>query len=463
MQTNRETQGIMPLRPFVRMAFVISSPIIIQNLISTLVNAADTLMLGYVSQNAMAASSLANQVQTVLFMLYYGLTAGASVLGAQYWGRKDIGTIERVLGMAARAALLLSFTFFALVQVMPAGIMRLFTTEPDVIAEGARYLRIVSVSWLFAGFSQIYVSVQRSVERVLLPTVTYVASLLTNVVLNATFIFGLFGTPKLGLVGVAWGTVTARFVESAICLVHSALRKGISIRLKALFARSGVLMKDFLRLSVPSMVNDGMWSLASMMFSVILGHLGSDAVAANAVAVMARGLGAMVARGLSSATTIIIGKSLGEDNMAATKAYAKRMTALSALFGALGGLGIVILHPAIMAAYADKLTPAALGYVKWMLFMEAYHVIGVAVNTCWICGCFRGGGDARFGMYADTLSMWLVAVPLVALAAFAFRLPVPWVYFVLCLDEFEKMLPCWLHYRRFEWMKNITRDKAEIT
>ena len=300
---------ILPLRPFVKMAFTIATPIIVQNLISTLVNVADTVMLVYVSQDAMAASSLANQLQTILFMLLFGLSAGASVLGAQYWGRKDVDTIERVLGMGTRVALLVSLAFFLAAQLIPGAIMRMFTDEAPVVAEGVRYLRIVSVSWLFAGFAQIYVSVQRSVERVLLPTVTYVVSLLINVFLNATFIFGLFGAPRLGLAGVALGTVTARFVEAVLCLVHSARVREARFRLRLFFARSGVLMRDFMKLSVPSMINDGMWSLASAMFSVILGHLGSDVVAANAVAIMARNIGAMVVRGVSNATTIIHIKS----------------------------------------------------------------------------------------------------------------------------------------------------------
>lgn len=456
------TQTILGRKAFFKMAVTIAMPIMVQNLISTLVGSADTIMLGYVSQNAMAASSLANQLQLILSMAFFGLTAGASVLTAQYWGKKDYTTIERVMGLAMRIAMSIVLLFFVAAFCFPSAVMRCFTTEKPIIEEGSRYLRIISFSYLFMGFSQIYLAVQRSIERVLLPTVTYVVSLTLNVAINAIFIFGLFGLPRLGLVGVALGTVTARFVECIICIVHSMRSKIVRFRLRYLFAKAGVLVKDFLKLSIPSLINDVAWSTAFSMFSVIIGHLGSDAVAANAVAIMALNIGAVVTRGFANATTIIIGKTLGENHIAGAKIYARRMVWLTSIFGLLGGLVIIGIRPIILSLYADKLTETALSYLSAMLYMQSYHLWGEGMNTCWICGCFRGGGDSRFGMILDTTFMWCVAVPLMALAAFVLKLPVTGVYFVMCLDEFEKMLPCYLHYRRFSWLKNITRDQSEL-
>ena len=446
-------------RAFFKMATTLATPIMVQNLISTLVSSADTIMLGYVSQNAMAASSLANQLQSVLFCTFYGFTAGTSVLASQYWGKGDHETIERVLGLATRIALLISFIFFVAGFCFPTQVMRLFTDDLAIIQEGVRYLRIIAFSYVFMGFAQIYVCVLRSIGKVVLPTVTYVVSLVLNIAINATFIFGLFGLPKLGLVGVALGTVIARFAECAICLVYSQAYSEVKVRLKWMVRRAGILAKDFAHISVPSMANDIAWSLAVSVYSSVIGHMGSDVVAANAVALMALNIGAVVSRGFANATTIVVSRELGANRMDTAKEYARRMLRLSMLFGACGALVMVAIRPLMIAIYAGKLTDAAIALLRSVLVMRAVQLIGEATNTCLICGCFRGGGDARYGMVVDILSMWLVAVPLTLMAAYVFKLPPVWVYFVMCLDEFEKMLPVFLHYRKFEWLHNITRDQ----
>lgn len=456
------SENILDRRQFLKIATTIALPIMIQNLISTLVNTVDTVMLGYVSQDAMAASSLAGQVYTVLWMTLNGLIAGGCVMASQYWGKKDYDTIERVMGLAVRFSLVLSLIFFVVAFCFPDVVMRLFTDEEAIITEGVRYLKIIAFSYVFLGFSQIYLSIQRSVERVVLPTVTYIVSLAVNVLLNATFIFGLFNMPKLGLVGVAIGTVTARFVECVICVIHSMYNDTIKFRIKYVFAKAGILLGDFMKLSIPSLINDVAWSLAFSMYSVILGHLGSDAVVANSVANMALNIGAIATRGFANATTVIVGKTLGENNIEAAKVYARRMVRITVLFCVIGGGIIIGIRPLVMSLYTGKLTETAIKYLGAMLIMQSYHLLGEGLNTCWICGCFRGGGDAKTGMLIDCLSMWLVAVPLMEIAAFVFKLPVEAVYFVMCLDEFEKMIPVYIHYRKYNWLTNITREKEEL-
>lgn len=453
---------ILSRRAFLGMATTIAMPIMVQNLISTLVETADTIMLGYVSQDAMAASSLAGNVYMVLWMALNGFVTGAAVLGSQYWGKKDTETIERVLGLTVRFSMIVGLVFFVGAFFFPEVIMAAFSNDTAIINEGAVYLKILSFSYLFSAFSMAYFGVQRSIEVVLLPSIVFVASLCINVAMNATFIFGLFGAPKLGLVGVAIGTVSARVFEFLACAIHSLWNKQVKFRFKYVFAKTGVLMGDFLRISLPSLVNDVAWSLAASMYSVILGHMGSDAVAANAVANMVLSIGAIMSRGFSNATTIIVGKALGEDDVAKAKIYARRMVVITLVFSIIGGGVILGLKPLITNIYMDKLTKTAIKYLGVMLVMQSYHIIGEGLNTCWICGCFRGGGDTKFGMIVDCLSMWLVAVPLTAAAAFIFKLPVEGVYFVLCLDEFEKMLPVFIHYKKFNWLTNITRDASEL-
>lgn len=449
-------------KQFLLYAIQLAFPIMIQNLISTLVNSADTIMLGYVSQTAMAASSLANQYTFVLFCFYYGLSAGTSVLCAQYWGKGDKQTVERILGLASRVVILISLIFFSISFFFPGAIMRLFTSSPETIHEGIRYLRVLSFSFIFMGFAQIFVSALRSVGKVVFPSVIYVVSLLVNVLLNAAFIFGLFGLPKLGVIGVALGTVSARVVEAVMCIVYSAVSRDVKIKLENLFRSSGVLFKDFIKISAPAVINDLVWGLAASTFTAILGHIGDDMVAANAVAVMVVNMGAIVCRGFANATTIIVSQTLGENRMEDTKVYASRMLRLTFVVSLLGCGVILAIRPLMLRFYSDKLTPTALSYLGILMIMTTWRLVGEAVNTCLICGCFRGGGDSKFGMILDTIFMWGVAVPLMAVAAYVLKLPPIWVYFVMTLDELEKMPFIFIHYFKHKWMKNITRDQKEL-
>ena len=220
---------MMNRKEFTKMACSIALPIAAQNMINTLVNSADTFMLGYVSQTALAASSLANQLHFILMLVFYGLTTGSGVMMAQYWGKKDTRTIEQILGIALRFSMLISLLTFVAAFVFPGVVMKIFTNDEAIIAEGIKYLRILSFSYLITGFTQMYFATVRSMERIMLPTVSYAISLGVNVFINATFIFGLFGAPKLGIMGVAIGTVIARAVELAICLVDSA-RSVVKVR-----------------------------------------------------------------------------------------------------------------------------------------------------------------------------------------------------------------------------------------
>lgn len=449
-------------KQFLLYAIQLAFPIMIQNLISTLVNSADTIMLGYVSQTAMAASSLANQYTFVLFCFYYGLSAGTSVLCAQYWGKGDKQTVERILGLASRVVILISLIFFSISFFFPGAVMRLFTNSPETIHEGIRYLKVLSFSFIFMGFAQIFVSALRSVGKVVFPSVIYVVSLLVNVLLNAAFIFGLFGLPKLGVIGVALGTVSARVVEAVMCIVYSAVSRDVKIKLENLFRPSGVLFRDFIKISAPAVINDLVWGLAASTFTAILGHIGDDMVAANAVAVMVVNMGAIVCRGFANATTIIVSQTLGENRMEDAKVYAGRMLRLTFVVSLLGCGVILAIRPLMLRFYSDKLTPTALSYLGILMIMTTWRLVGEAVNTCLICGCFRGGGDSKFGMILDIIFMWGVAVPLMAVAAYVLKLPPIWVYFVMTLDELEKMPFIFIHYFKHKWMKNITRDQKEL-
>ena len=453
--------GALDRKAFIKMACAIALPIAAQNMINTLVGSADVVMLGYVSQTALSASSLANQVQFILGCVYYGLVAGAGILVAQYWGKHDVRTIERILGLGIRFSMIVSVIFFLPACLCPRVLMRIFTNEEPIIREGAVYLRYISFTYLLQGFSSMYLAVIRSKERVILPMVTYAVSLSMNILINAIFIFGLLGAPKLGLVGVAVGTLTARVIEAAICLVDSARSKDVKFHVSRIFEKGGVLVKDLLQLGSPAMINDLAWGTAFSMYSVILGHLGSDAVAANSVAQIARNLGTVLCFGFANGTAIILGKAISEKGIEVARLYSIRMVRITSVAGLIGGVLILLVRP-LLLLFAGNLTPQAASYLNTMLLINAYYVWGQGVNTCWICGCFRAGGDTRWGMICDILDMWCFSVPLGLFVAFVLKLPVLWVYFILCLDEFVKIPFIVKHFRSFTWIRNITRNEEEL-
>lgn len=445
---------------FYRQIFKLVLPIVIQNLLSAAVSSADVVMLNYVGQSSISAVSLASQYANVLFMVFYGLGTGATMLCAQYYGKGDMKAIQVVEGIAMRFSLGFAFLFAGAAFFFPEGMMRLFTNDGELIAIGASYLRFMSVSYLCWGITEVYLAVLRSIGRVTISTIMNVLAFSLNIVLNAVFIFGLFGAPKLGAMGVAIATSASRLIELAACFVVSALSRDIKLDFRYLFSRNRLLFSDFVRLSLPALGNDILWSVAFSMYSVIMGHLGTDAVAANSFVVVVRNFGTILCFGMASAGGILLGNVIGENKLEEARADASKLMKLTVITGAIGGLIVLAATPFVLK-YAT-LTETAMHYLKYMLLINTYYVMGAAVNTTLIAGVFRAGGDSRFGFICDAIDMWCYAVPLGFLAAFALKLPVLWVYFLLCTDEFVKWPWVIRHYRSGKWLNNITRDDLFI-
>lgn len=452
MQTERNMQK----NTFYKQIYKLVLPIVVQNLLSAAVSSADVVMLNYVGQSSISAVSLASQYANVLFMVFYGLGTGATMLCAQYYGKGDLKAVQVIEGIALRFSLGISMLFACAACFLPAQMMRIFTTDQELIAVGASYLRCMSVCYLCWGITEVYLAVLRSVGRVVVSTAMNVLAFSVNICLNAVFIFGLFGAPKLGAMGVAVATSMSRVIELAACFAVSHFSKDIKLDVTYLFVRHKVLFADFVRLSLPALGNDISWSLAFSMYSVIIGHLGTDAVAANSFVVVVRNFGTILCFGMASAGGILLGNMIGENKLEEARDGAKKLMKLTVAAGAAGGLMIWAASPVVLS-YA-QLTEQAMYYLKHMLLINTYYVMGAAVNTTLIAGVFRAGGDSRFGFICDTIDMWVYAVPLGFFAAFVLKLPVMWVYFLICTDEFVKWPWVIRHYRSGKWLKNITRD-----
>lgn len=428
----------------------------IQNLLSAAVSSADVVMLNYVGQSSISAVSLASQYASVLFMVLYGLGTGATMLCAQYYGKGDMRAIQAVEGIVMRFTLSISMLFGLMALFLPEQMMHIFTNDRELIEIGASYLRCVSVCYICWGIIEAYLSVLRSIGRVTISTAMNVLAFSLNILLNAVFIFGLFGAPKMGATGVAIATSVSRFVELLACMVVSALSKDIKLDFRYMFIRNKQLFSDFVRLALPAVGNDVSWSVAFSMYSVILGHLGTDAVAANSFVVVVRNFGTILCFGVASAGGILLGNVLGENKLEKARKEASEVVRLTVFTGAIGGLIVLAVTPFVLK-YAD-LSAQALHYLKYMLLINVYYIMGTAVNTTLIAGVFRAGGDSRFGLICDTIDMWCYAVPLGFLAAFVFKFPVMVVYFLLCTDEFVKWPWVIKRYKSGKWIRNITRD-----
>ena len=441
---------------FYKKAITITWPIVIQNLLNAAVSSSDVVMLNFVNQNAISAVSLASQATSILFMFYFGLSAGTTMLCAQYYGKKDYNAIKIVEGIALKLSIIISGIFFIIAFFFPTYFMKIYTDDAVLIQLGTEYLKIVSFSYLCWSLTEIYMAVLKSIARVKICTILNSIAFTSNIVFNGIFIFGLFGAPKMEAAGVALGTTLARLLELIFCIIVSICDKQVKLKLSYMFLKSKVLFSDFVKLSLPALLNDVIWGLAFSMYTVILGHLGKDVVAANAIVCVVRNFGTILCYGVGAATGIILGNEIGENKLDTAMEHAGYLMRLTVLSGLIGGVIVLIVSPFTLK-YA-VLTDTSKYYLKYMLLINSYYIMGTAVNTTLITGVFRSGGDSRFGFICDTIDMWLYSVPLGLLNAFVFKLPVLWVYFFLCTDEFVKWPWVLKHYKSGKWIKNITRD-----
>lgn len=433
-------------------------PLVIQNLLNAAVSSSDVVMLNYVSQSSISAVSLAANYAQVLGSVFYGLGTGATLLCAQYYGKKDFRAIQAVQGIALRFSMAISAVFALAAFTVPQVLMRLFTDDAELISIGAGYLRIMGITYLCWGIIEVYMSVLRSIGRVTICLALNIMTFFLNIALNAVFIFGLLGAPKLGAVGVAIATAASRVVELVGSFVVSAFSKDVKLKLSEVLRRNKVLTGDFVRLALPALGNDVSWGVAFSMYSVILGHLGNDAVAANSIVVVIRNLTTTFCFAVAGAGGILLGNVMGTGDLDKAKKYASEVMKMTVFSGAVGGVILIAAIPLVLRFASASLSDTAMGYLRVMLWINSYYIMGAAVNTSLIAGVFRAGGDTRFGLICDSIDMWCYAVPLGFLAAFVLKLPVLWVYFLLCTDEFVKWPWVLRHYRSGAWAKNITRE-----
>ena len=447
--------GIFSDQLFRKRLTALALPIAFQNLMLALVAAADAVMLGRFDQNAMAAVGLATQVQFVQNIILWAIVSGVGVMGAQYWGKGDRVVMGRIFGISIRQSTVVCLAFFVGCRFFPEKLMLCFAHDPELVRIGAEYLQVAAWSYLLTGVSQCCLGIMKVSDHVRRATVISSGAVVLNIVFNAVFIFGMCGVPAMGVRGAALATVLARIVELIWCVASSYQKTFIRLKFSDVATFDRVLSADFLRYMLPILGAGLLWGIGFTAYTALMGHLGPDAAAANAIAAVARDLMCCLCNGLAGGCGIMIGNELGAGRLELGKTYGERSMVLAFTAGGFSTLVILAVIP--LVSHFIPLTELAHEYMVGMFMILSVYMIGRCVCTVVINGIFSAGGDTIFDIYSLVVCMWGIALPCAFAGAFWLKLPVLAVYACTCLDEVGKIPWVMLHYRRYKWVRNITR------
>ena len=445
-------------KTFYKSFMILALSLALQNLLTYGVNMMDTLMLGRYSQNAMGGVSLCNQIQFLLQMLVVGAGEGAVVMGSQYWGRKKLEPIPHIIGVALRFGGALAVLLFILVFGWPNQILSLLSNDPAVIAEGAKYFSIIRYTYVIFTITNILVASLRSIGVVKIGYMISGSTLVINVCLNYLLIYGNLGFPEMGVRGAACATLIARCVELIIVIWFLKYRENVlNLNLRKLLHIDTSYVHDYMKVSLPVLINQALWGVAQMVQTGILGHLGGDVTAANAISVQVYQVLSVVCYGAASAAGIVVGRTIGEDN---EKKLHPLVTTLQVLFISIGlcsGLAIFLLRGPILAAFGGTLTENAYRLSRQFMLVLAITTVGTSYQMACDNGIIRGGGDTAFSAKMNLVSMWGIIVPFSAMAAFWWKCPPVAVFFLLKWDQLYKAIPVGIRLHSWKWVKKVTR------
>ncbi|MDE6364705.1 MAG: MATE family efflux transporter [Lachnospiraceae bacterium] len=442
-------------KEFYRNLTRLALPIALQSLMLASVAAGDALMLGKVAQDEMTAVSLATQIQFVQNMFLSAATAAGAILGAQYWGKGDRRTLEDLFNLMLRFCGIVSMLFFLACELMPEQLMQIFAKDEALISIGSAYLRIAGWSYLLTGVSQCYLTTMKVSEHIKPGAFISCCAVLLNICLNAVFIFGLFGVPRMQARGAALATTIARVIELALCVAVSAGASYIRPAFQRFLRQPKQLRTDFIRQCLPLMGGSLCWGIGFTSYTAIMGHMGTNAAAANSVAAVVRDLICCMCNGIGSAAGIMVGNELGAGRLDRGKAYGVKLKNISYIIGFLSTALVLAVTPFVVRMVI--LTDEARGYLTGMMVIMAVYMIGRCVNTVTINGVLDGGGDTLFDMYSLIVCMWFIAIPLALAGAFVLHWSPLAVYACTCLDEVGKIPWVMAHFRKYKWVQDLTR------
>ena len=445
-------------KQFYRLFFGLTLSLALQNLLTFGVNMLDTVMLGRYSQAAMGGVSLCNQFQFLLQMLVSGAGEGAVVLGAQYWGRGDLKPIPHIIGAALRFGGGLAVGLFALALAMPQTLLGLLSSDPAVVEQGVAYMQIICFTYVIFTLTNILVASLRSIGVVKIGYVISFSTLCINGVLNYCLIYGNLGFPELGVRGAAIATLVSRCVELLIVAVYLRFfERRLHLRVRSLVQMDRSYLKDYAHISLPVLVNQALWGVAQMVQTGILGHLGGDVTAANAIAVQVYQVLSVVSYGAASAAAILVGKAVGSGQKEQLRQLVSTLERMFILLGIAAGAAIWAVRGPVLALFGGTLTERAAQLSMSFMAVIAVTTVGTSYQMACDNGIIRGGGDTAFSAKMNLVSMWLILVPVAAAAAFWWNAPPTVVFFLLKWDQLYKILPVTLRLHSWKWVRVVTR------
>lgn len=440
------------------MFFLLTASLALQNLLTYSVNMMDTLMLGRYAQNAMGGVSLCNQIQYLLQMLVVGAGEGVVVLGSQYWGKGNLKPISSIIGIALRFGGILSAALFVLVLLVPEQLLSLLSNDPSVVSQGAAYARIICFTYIIFTLTNILVTSLHSIGIVRIGYIISGSTLCINVCLNYCLIYGNFGFPELGVRGAAYATLVSRCVELLIVLFYLKYREHtLNLTMYKLIHIDRSYYRDYFHVSAPVLLNQAMWGIAQMVQTGILGNLGGNVTAANAIAVQVFQILSVAAYGSASASGIVVGKTIGSGNDSRLHQLVVTLQILFLCIGICSGLAIFLLRVPILMLFGSSLTESAHTMALQFMLVLAFTTVGTSYQMACDSGIIRGGGDTSFSAKMNTVSMWGIVVPGAALAAFVWKLSPAVVFFLLKWDQLYKIVPVVIRLRSWKWVKRVTR------
>lgn len=446
-------------KTFYRTFAILTLSLALQNLLTYSVNLADNIMLGRFSQDALSGASLCNQLQFFLQMLVQGVGEGVVVLGARYWGKKDLKPISDIIGAGLRFGVSIAAVLFVLALLFPTQIIRLMTNDPVIMEQAVQYLQIICFTYVIFALTNMLTASLRSIGIVKIGYIISASTLCINICLNYVLIYGHFGAPALGVRGAAIATLVSRTVELLIVIWFLKFREH-TLRLnwrKLLFIDTSYI-KDYIHVSLPMLVTQTMWGASSIIQTAILGNMENAAmvVPANSISVLVFQILSVVGYGAASAAAIMTGRTLGEGHKERIDQTAFTFQIMFCIIGVFTGLIILLSRGPVLQIY-NTLSPEAAELTRQFITVLAITSVGTCYQMAADCGILRAGGDTRFAMWNNIVFVWLICLPCAALSAFVFHFSPVVVFFCLKMEQLGKCPVIFLRVRSKKWIKQITR------
>ena len=431
----------------------------LQNLVAYSVNMADNIMLGNYSQEALSGAATVNQIFFIVQQFAISFGNALVAIAAQYWGQKREDPVRALTGIALKLGIAVGIVLIIVCAIIPGKIVGIFTTSDAIIEEGRKYLLIIMWTFLLYFISQILMAALRVVGTVKISFYISLVSLVVNVGINYVLIFGKLGFARLGIVGAGIGTLISRIIELIIVIVYIAkFEKKISFFKPGLFKKNRDLLTDYMKIYFPIFCASVLWGLSVPVQTAILGHLSDDAIAANSVATTFYQYLKVVVVAMSSTSAVMIGNAIGKGDIERVKSDARSMAALDLLVGIILGLALVALKNPLLSLYT--LSESALEMAGNLILIMALVMVGMSYQMPVSFGIMQGAGDAKFTMKMNLISTWLIVIPLSFMAAFWWKLSVEWVVVFVQSDQIFKCLPVFIHFRKYKWIKKLTRPQV---